>query len=156
MKNIAAVVASTAARVVQTSCSLVSPSSSPAQACAPDPLEVFRLRCDARAHLYVEGLLDLHDAVDELQASAERDGLVVHIGQDAVQVVMGTAFAARRWPQPLEELQVIQPSSEYRTPSSTIAAFWNVVQSNDPVRLRAWLINHPADGPALRRLLERR
>jgi hypothetical protein len=37
----------------------------------PDPLEVFELRAWARARLYAEGMLDLNDAIDGLQAVAE-------------------------------------------------------------------------------------
>jgi hypothetical protein len=54
------------------------------QASPIDALAVFELRAWARARLWAEGELDLHDAVDALQADAERDGLVELIGQDAV------------------------------------------------------------------------
>ena len=137
MNSSAAVGASTAARVVQTSCSVVPPTSSPAQARgAPEPLEVFRARCDARAHLFVSGVIDLHEAVDELQASAERSGLVDLIGQDQVQAIMGAASAHRRWPAPdelpSEQNKVSPPQRGYRTPSSTIDSFWEVVRLDDP------------------------
>jgi hypothetical protein len=33
-----------------------------------DPRAAFELRCWARARLFAQGELDLHDAVDELQA----------------------------------------------------------------------------------------
>ncbi len=56
----------------------------------------FRLRCEARAYLFAIGDLDLHEAVDRLQADAERDGLVWAIGQDAVQGMIGAAFGAVR------------------------------------------------------------
>ena len=42
------------------------------------------------------GEFDLHEAVDKLQHDAERDGLIAAIGQDAVQRIMATAFAAVR------------------------------------------------------------
>jgi hypothetical protein len=57
-----------------------------------DPCEVFRARCEARALLYVAGELDLHEAVDVLQAHAIASGLVPQIGQDAVQAIMAAAF----------------------------------------------------------------
>src|ERR1700681_3328354 len=57
-----------------------------------DPLEAFRARCEARAHLYGAGELDLHDAVDVPQDDAVRDGLVASIGQDAVQAIMTEGF----------------------------------------------------------------
>jgi hypothetical protein len=34
----------------------------------------------------------LHEAVDELQAAAERDGLVDWLGQDTIQAIMAEAF----------------------------------------------------------------
>src|SRR4051812_17522484 len=55
-------------------------------------LEVFEARCDARALLWREGMIDLHTAVDELQDAAEKRGLVQDLGQDTVQAIMGNAF----------------------------------------------------------------
>jgi hypothetical protein len=66
------------------------------QAAPVDALAALELRAAARARLWAEGELDLHDAVDALQASAERDGLIDRIGQDAVQAIMATAFAPFR------------------------------------------------------------
>jgi hypothetical protein len=63
---------------------------------APDPLAVFIARCEARALLWQAGELDLHEAVDKLQADAVASGLVAQLGQDAVQAVMAKAFAAVR------------------------------------------------------------
>jgi hypothetical protein len=57
-----------------------------------DPTEIFRVRCEARALLYAHGELDLHDAVDGLQADAVASGLVDAIGQDAIQRIMSDAF----------------------------------------------------------------
>jgi hypothetical protein len=57
-----------------------------------DPVAAFTLRCEARALLYRMGELDMHAAVDVLQADAVRDGLVDLIGQDAVQEIMARAF----------------------------------------------------------------
>ena len=63
-----------------------------------DPLEAFEPRCWARAYLWAACEFDLHEAVDELQAAAERDRLVELIGQDAVQAIMRDAFhEVRRW-----------------------------------------------------------
>jgi hypothetical protein len=61
-----------------------------------DPVEVFRARCEARAMLYAAGEYDLHDAVDVLQESAVKLGLVESIGQYAVQRIMAEAFAKVR------------------------------------------------------------
>jgi hypothetical protein len=45
----------------------------------------FKARAEARAILWQAGELTLQEAVDKLQADAERDGLTETIGQDAVQ-----------------------------------------------------------------------
>jgi hypothetical protein len=63
-----------------------------------DPVEAFRLRCEARAYLFSIDELDLHEAVDQLQFDAERDGLLELLGQDAVQTIMADAFAPHREP----------------------------------------------------------
>ena len=46
--------------------------------------------------LWSLGDLGLHEAVDELQSTAERAGLVARIGQNAVQAIMSDAFAPYR------------------------------------------------------------
>src|SRR5262249_9817163 len=58
-----------------------------------DPVEVFRLRCNARARLYATGEIDLHTAVDELQDAAATNGSVAQFGQDAVQAIMAAALS---------------------------------------------------------------
>jgi hypothetical protein len=60
----------------------------------PSRLEVFAERCKARALLWQAGEIDLHTAVDELQAAAVRYGLVAKLGQDEVQRLMADAFSA--------------------------------------------------------------
>ena len=62
----------------------------------PDPVDVFAARCEARAMLCAAGELDLHEAVDVLQADAEAAGLVRSIGNDAVLRIMATAMMAVR------------------------------------------------------------
>jgi hypothetical protein len=62
-------------------------------AARPSALAVFIARASARATLWQCGELTLHDAVDDLQAAAVRDGLVDHIGQDEVQRIIADAFA---------------------------------------------------------------
>jgi hypothetical protein len=49
-----------------------------------------------------------------------------------------------------------QPSApkHYRTPQATADAFWLVVNLCDPVRLKAWLHDHPRDARHLLKLLE--
>jgi hypothetical protein len=63
-----------------------------------DPLEAFEARCSARAYLFAVGDLDLHDAVDQLQHDAERDGLVDGYGPDDIQHVLSAAFLPYREP----------------------------------------------------------
>ena len=65
-------------------------------AARPSALEVFIARAEARALLWQAGEFDLHQAVDELQAAAERDGLVAEIGQDEVQAILAKAFGEVR------------------------------------------------------------
>jgi len=60
------------------------------------PLAIFDARCEARALLWAESVIDLHAAVDELQFSAVRTGLVARYGQDAIQQRMVAAFAVWR------------------------------------------------------------
>jgi hypothetical protein len=68
----------------------------PPRAASVDLIAVFGERCWARARLFAEGELELHEAVDELQNSATGNGLVAAIGQDAVQTMMADAFGAVR------------------------------------------------------------
>jgi hypothetical protein len=51
-------------------------------------LTVFIARCEAISHLYAVAEMDLHDAVDRLQACAPIEA----IGQDAAQSIMAEAF----------------------------------------------------------------
>jgi hypothetical protein len=44
--------------------------------------------------------------------------------------------------------------THYRTPQATRDAFWFVVSLCDPVRLKAWLHDHPRDAHHLLKLLE--
>jgi hypothetical protein len=71
----------------------------PQQTIRIDPVAVFIARAEARALLYAANEFDLHEAVDKLQADAERDGLVAAIGQDEVQRIIAEAFSAvGDWP----------------------------------------------------------
>jgi hypothetical protein len=60
-----------------------------------DPLVVFLIRAEARAHLCAAGLHSLQDSVDTLQADAESQGLVAKYGQDEIQWILSEAFG--RW-----------------------------------------------------------
>ena len=61
-----------------------------------DPLDVFIERTWARAYLWHVSEYELAEAVDVLQADAERSGLVDELGQDAVQKILADAFAPYR------------------------------------------------------------
>jgi hypothetical protein len=77
-------------------------------------VDIFRERCEARAILVDACLYDLQDAVDGLQADAERTGLVDD--QNAVQKMMADAFS--------------RPQSTYRLLIG-------------PIELAAWLAELP-------------
>ena len=68
----------------------------PMASAAYGPLIVLTLRAWARARLWQASDLDLHEAVDILQAAAVRDGLVAKLGQDEVQHIMVEVFAPVR------------------------------------------------------------
>jgi len=61
-----------------------------------DPIAVFTARCQARARLWANGDLDLHEATDTLWAAAIDVGLVEEIGADRVQEIISEAFARFR------------------------------------------------------------
>jgi hypothetical protein len=61
-----------------------------------DPLLVFEARAEARAILWAEGEMDLHEAVNILHYAARRAGLIDQLGQDAVQRILADAFAKVR------------------------------------------------------------
>ena len=58
---------------------------------------VFVERCAARAILYAARVFTLHEAVDELQNAAEMYGLILVLGDDAVQAIMADAFRPFRF-----------------------------------------------------------
>jgi hypothetical protein len=109
---------------------------------SPTALEVFEARAAARAHLYSIGEHGLHAAVDELQLSAVRYGLVAEIGQDAVQAIMAEAFRAVR--REIEEAPPPrdQPPARRGVPQSTLHAADYVRRRGDPDALRQWLGEH--------------
>jgi hypothetical protein len=64
--------------------------------CTIPASEIFRARAEARALLFAACELELHEAVDVLQADAVATGLVDEIGQDAIQQIMSDAFGRVR------------------------------------------------------------
>jgi hypothetical protein len=67
----------------------------PQRAAPASAIEIFRERCEARAHLVAYGLHSLQDSVDTLQEAAAAQGLVTKYGQDAIQQIMAESFG--RW-----------------------------------------------------------
>jgi hypothetical protein len=65
------------------------------QSAKPDPLVVFRERCEARAVLVANGVMTLQDAVDGMQEAAAAQGLLKEFGQDAIQQILAESFG--RW-----------------------------------------------------------
>jgi hypothetical protein len=61
-----------------------------------DPLDAFIERASARAYLWSIGEYELHEAVDQLEADARRDGLNKRIGIDGVQKILAAAFGPYR------------------------------------------------------------
>jgi hypothetical protein len=77
-----------------------------------DAVTVFRARCEARAQLWFNGALSLHDAVDELWHDAERDGLVAKLGADEVQRIVADAFAPLRDDLAGDAANIFEPIDE--------------------------------------------
>lgn len=122
-----------------------------------DPLDAFRIRAQARAYLWAAGEYDLHEAVDVLQTTAVRDGLVDHIGQDAVQEILAASFA----PAPNDFCADNEIAAEQCETCGTapcisrsfcrecrFADFKLLLQQGDPGRLRTWLARQSLDEAA--------
>jgi hypothetical protein len=108
-------------------------------AASVDLAAAFELRCWARARLFAEGELDLHDAVDKLQHDAVRDGLVAAVGQDAVQGMMGEAFGAARMKPTAWDLGEAFEDHRGVLNASTLAELNDLVWRNDPAQFRKWM-----------------
>jgi hypothetical protein len=82
---------------------------------APAPLDVLKLRAQARAILWAEGLIaTIPEAVDKLQAFAVSSGLVDAVGQDRVQQVLSDAFLPHReaeWMAQAQSAELDQPAA---------------------------------------------
>jgi hypothetical protein len=145
-------------------------------ASAQGDLEEFVECCEVHAWFFAEGWISLQTAVDNLQALAERWGLISLHGQDAVQqiiagpatiqagsecrsaddIVRGWELADRRdrWKHtgelpPAPEVIPTVAARSHRLPSSTVDAFKHVVSLGDPVVLSKWLRDHSDVAPAL-------
>jgi hypothetical protein len=65
------------------------------QSATASPIDILRERAEARCLLVANGLMSLHDAVDQLQETAVAQGLAARHGQDAVQWILNESFS--RW-----------------------------------------------------------
>jgi hypothetical protein len=99
----------------------------------------FELRCWARARLFAEGELELHDAVDKLHEDSMRDGLVAAVGQHAVQTMIGDSFGAVR--KKLTAWDLGEAFEDHRgvLNASTLAELNDLVWRNDPAQFRKWM-----------------
>jgi hypothetical protein len=59
-------------------------------------IDVLEIQAQVRADLWWQYQMELHQAVDELQACTEQSGLLNLIGQDAVQAIIAAPFARLR------------------------------------------------------------
>lgn len=84
---------------------------------AVDAVAVFKARCIARAHLYGAGELDLHTAVDELEAFARSLGINRKIGIDGSQAIMAAAFRPVRMREWAEENSSAAPANSEHVPN---------------------------------------
>jgi hypothetical protein len=134
--------------------------------------DVLEIRAQIRAFLWWQYHIEIDEAVDELQAYAERSGLVRELGQDRVQEIMAAPFARyRKMIEPDDgppdwfantimvepnEPEPLKPAAKqtYHTPKSTIDAFMFVASLNDADHLTRWLAQHPLDAPELHKIWE--
>jgi hypothetical protein len=136
-----------------------------------DLFDAFTDRACARAYLWSIGKYELHEAVDQLEADAWRDGLNERFGIDGVQQILAEAFRQYREgavdPEPTTDIgkserqisfgalwdQLNDPRSR-PMPQSTIEAFRYLVRQSNPEALRAWLARRrPDERVALRKML---
>jgi hypothetical protein len=107
----------------------------------PDPLEIDPRPCEA-CGFAIEDLEELiYLRADDLTAQWERADprdSWRHTGEQLPRIVAPAPAAAK----------------PFRTPQSTIDAFWYVVGLADPEKFKAWLADHPKDARFLIKLLE--
>jgi hypothetical protein len=107
---------------------------------------VFKIRAETRAKLYQSGELSLIEAVDDLQAVADFEGLVEQIGQDAVQTILADAMRAAERPVTPQQQPVTQPEdfeiAHSNVAQSTLDAAFYLFNLGDKKRLRAWMDLH--------------
>jgi len=89
---------------------------------------------------------------------AEEIENIIYLRAGAAVEQLERADPRDRWRHTGEPPPTIEPAHSaprpYRTPQSTIDAFFYVVRLDDPARLAAWLDDHPQDAPFLPKLLD--
>ncbi len=122
---------------------------------------VFCARCEARAILWSEMMLDLHEAVDELQMSAERDGVVAELGQDKINNHERSLRAAEDVmlsPAPSNEAPWRQDKAYGGMSEDAAKASWEAAQSRltvSPKPVRGSSSSAPAPTSSWRRNIRR-
>jgi hypothetical protein len=120
-----------------------------------DPLDALIERAGARAYLWSIGEYELHEAVDQLEADARRDGLNRRIGIDGLQRILADAFEPYREQTTVDTLpEIATDELMSQLAASTIEAFAYLLTLSNPDRLRTWLARRrPDERTALRKLL---
>lgn len=134
-------------------------------------LEDFAECADYFAWYWQAGILEKAAAVDGAQYHAELWGLIELHGQEQIQAEISRAFALleaspagwdyaaqvrRQWELSSPPPQPEPAKPTYRTPQSTIDAFWCVVALDDPDYLAVWLSDHSRDIAHLQKLWGRK
>ena len=122
----------------------------------PDPIEIDPRPCElCGCTIDQHRRIDTPEGPDFFCDDVEREIML-----RAADLVRQWEFADSRdrWrhigerpPPPAIEGPAAKP---YRTPQSTIDAFWYVVHLDDADRLEAWLLAHSKDAPTLLKMLE--
>lgn len=107
------------------------------------------------AEMALDGFLTKQEASDIAFTAARAAGLVHRHGLDAVQETISEGFNMAAL-APIEAPPIAPanppPKPEYRTPQSTIDAFWWTVRNEDTATLQRWIAEHPKDAAFLRDL----
>jgi hypothetical protein len=112
-----------------------------------DPLTVFTERAEAMARARQAGEILLCDAVDKIQQVAEGFGLVIELGQDAVQAMMAEIFAPVRRAGATPTAAIAD--DQYEGLSSTFAAVCRVADGKQAPKA-----DRPAHRPTARALVD--
>jgi hypothetical protein len=139
---------------------------------ALDPAAVFIARAEAKAMLWANGEVSLHDAIDSLWAAAVDAGLVAEFGANQVQELLADIFAQHR--EDLAHEREIMSAREAATscltdelrvqelcrdpdhvPKPTLDAAEYLLQLGDLARWKAWFERRtPAQRAAILQHLE--